>query len=191
MARERLKKEELDRLLAELFGERRLLMYKLDRVRKSISELKGLRASKTASEEGPSADGEAPKRGPGRPRGSGVRRYRRKPGRRKKRTVKGGYRLNTWDNMIVEAITSAKRLLTKQELLDHSIAWAKKNEPKTKKAAVEVKLTRTLQKLSGRRGVLGKHRSGQQRGLHYGVMDWFFHGKLRQEHKDKVVLNEK
>ncbi|HRD51313.1 MAG TPA: hypothetical protein PKY96_01565 [Flavobacteriales bacterium] len=191
MARERLKKEELDRLLAELFGERRLLMYKLDRVRKAINELKGLRASKTANEEGPSADGEEPKRGPGRPRGSGVRRYRRKPGRRKKRAVVGGYRLNAWDTMVVDAINGAKRLLTKQELLEHSIAWAKKNEPKTSKANVEVKLTRTLQKLGGKRSVLGKHRSGMQRGLHYGVIDWFFHGKLRQEHKDKVRLHEK
>lgn len=188
MARERLKKEELDRLLAELFGERRLLMYKLDRVRKAISELKTLRASKAASEVGTGADGEAPKRGPSRPAGSGKAR-RRKPGRRKKRTVVGGYRLNTWDNMVVGAINAAKHLLTKQELLAHSIAWAKKNEPKTSKAGVELKLTRTLQKLSGRRGVLGKHRSGKQRGLHYGNMDWFFHGKLRQEHKDKVLLN--
>jgi len=193
MARERLKKEELDRLLGELFGERRLLMYKLDRVRKAISELKTLRASKALIEAAP-ADGEAPKRGPGRPPGSGNAKpkgRRRKPGRRKKRTVVGGYRLNTWDNMIVAAVTGANRLLTKQELLAHSIAWAKKNEPKTNKAAVEVKLTRTLQKLSGRRAVLGKHRSGKQKGLHYGIMDWFFHGKLRQEHKDKVVVGKK
>ncbi|MBK6342431.1 MAG: hypothetical protein IPF41_07550 [Flavobacteriales bacterium] len=189
MARERLKKEELDRLLGELFGERRLLMYKLDRVRKAISELKTLRASKSLNETA-SGDGEAPKRGPGRPPGSGKGR-RRKLGRPKKRRVIGGYRLNSWDNMIVAAVTGSNRLLTKQELLAHSIAWAKKNEPKTNKAGVEVKLTRTLQKLSGRRAVLGKHRSGKLKGLHYGIMDWFFHGKLRQEHKNKLVLSKK
>ena len=93
--------------------------------------------------------------------------------------------------MIVAAVTGSNRLLTKQELLAHSIAWAKKNEPKTNKAGVEVKLTRTLQKLSGRRAVLGKHRSGKLKGLHYGIMDWFFHGKLRQEHKNKLVLSKK
>lgn len=184
MARERLKKEELDRLLTELFGERRLLMYKLDRVREAISELKALRESKEAAEAGIEApEGEGAKA----PRGERTKR-RRKPGRRKKRVVVGGYRLNDWDHMVVGAVKEADRLLTKEELRDKAAAWAKKAYPKLTADDLEVKLTRTLQKLSGKRGVLGKHRTGLQRGLHYGVIDWFFNGKLRKENKSKVVV---
>jgi hypothetical protein len=53
-----------------------------------------------------------------------------------------------------------------------------------------VKLTRVLQKLSGKRGVLGAHRSGLRRGYHYGLKDWFFasSGALRKQHYDKLVL---
>ena len=190
MARERLKKEELDRLLGDLFGERRLLMYKLGRVRDAIAELKKLRASKEATDDGSGA--ETPKRGPGRPPGSGAgakRKYRRKPGRKKKRKVTGGYRLNQWDNMVAGAVKGADSLLTKQDLLTISKAWAKREFPKMKGDEVDLRLTRTLQKLSGKRAVLGQHRSGKMRGVHYGLSDWFFHGKLRQEHKGKVALD--
>ena len=190
MARERLKKEELDALLTEYFAERRQLMYKLERVRDAISELKKLRGLK---EEGQQTEGQeaAPKRGAGRPAAEKAAKRkgrRRKPGRRKKRTVVGGYRLSPWDMMVLDAVKSAGRLLTKQELFERTLAWAKKNAPKMKQADVEVKLTRVLQKLSGKRGVLGKHRTGLMRGLHYGLIDWFFHGKLRTEHKEKVVV---
>lgn len=184
MARERLKKEELDRLLTELFGERRLLMYKLDRVREAISELKALRESKEATEAGteaPAGDGTRSARG-------AKAKRRRKHGRRKKRKVVGGYRLNEWDNMVVGAIKNADRLLSKEELRDKATAWAKKAHPKLTADELDVKLTRSLQKLSGKRGVLGKHRSGLQRGLHYGVIDWFFNGKLRKENKSKLVV---
>ena len=190
MARERLKKEELDRLLGDLFGERRLLMYKLGRVRDAIAELKKLRASKEATDDGSGA--ETPKRGPGRPPGSGAgakRKYRRKPGRKKKRKVTGGYRLNQWDNMVAGAVKGADSLLTKQDLLTISKAWAKREFPKMKGDEVDLRLTRTLQKLSGKRAVLGQHRSGKMRGVNYGLSDWFFHGKLRQEHKGKVALD--
>lgn len=157
MARERLKKEELDRLLGELFGERRLLMYKLTRVRDAIAELKKLRTTKEAADD--ATTGIESKRGPGRPPGSGAKRaYRRKPGRKKKRTVVGGYRLNEWDRMIAGAVKGSDRLLTKQDLLTITKAWAKREHPKMKGAEVETRLTRTLQKLAGRRGVLGQHR---------------------------------
>lgn len=176
MAKDRLKKPELERLLGEYFAERRMLMFKLDKVRIAITELKRVRVEK---EEAAEAATEARKT---------RSTHRRKPGPRKRRTVVGGYRLNAWDNMVVEAITRSNRLLTKQELLDITKAWAKREEPSAKSSEVEVKLTRTLQKLSGKRAVLGKHRSGKMRGLHYGIMPWFFHGKLRQEHKAKVTI---
>ncbi|MFN3876339.1 MAG: hypothetical protein ACK4L7_10560 [Flavobacteriales bacterium] len=118
------------------------------------------------------------------------RAYRRKPGRRKKRTVVGGYRLNAWDNMVVAAVTKADRPLAKRDLMDMATAWAKKEEPRLKAADVEPKLTRTLQKLSGKRGLLGKHRTGLQRGVHYGLTDWFFHGKLRRDYLDKVDVQK-
>lgn len=188
MAKERLKKEEIDRLLGDLFGERRLLMYKLTRVRDAIAELKKVRSTK---EDDANAKPAAPKRGPGRPPGTGGKRaVRRKRGRPRKRKVVGGYRLNEWDKMVAGAVKGADRLLTKQDLMAISTAWAKREFPKMKGAEVELRLTRTLQKLSGKRGVLGYHRTGKMRGVHYGLSDWFFNGKLRQEHKDKVVLED-
>lgn len=191
MALARLKKAELEKLLGEFFAERRLLMYKLDRVRDAITELKSLKAIKTGTDD-ESGEEAVVKRGPGRPRSIGkpaVRR-RRKPGRPRKRHVEGGYRLNEWDGMVTDAIIAAKRLLTKHELLDHALVWAKKNHPTMRAHDVDQKLIRTLVKLTGKRGVLGKVRTGEVRGLHYGVIDWFFHGKLRQEHKDKIVLDK-
>lgn len=191
MALARLKKEELEELLSGYFAERRLLMYKLDRVREAITELKSLKALKTGSDEVTDEE-TVVKRGPGRPRSTepGTVRKRRKRGRPRKRRVEGGYRLNDWDAMVSDAIISAKRLLTKRELLEHAVVWAKKNHPTMRAADVDQKLIRTLVKLTGKRGVLGKHRTGKMRGLHYGVIDWFFHGKLRQEHKGKVVLDK-
>jgi hypothetical protein len=133
------------------------------------------------------------KRGPGRPGKAegGKATRRRKPGRRKKRTIKdGGYRLSEWDDMVVNAITKAGRLLTKEELRAQAMVWAKKNEPLMKEDEIDVKLTRVLQKLSGKRGVLGTHRTGLRRGYHYGLKDWFFasSGSLRKQHYDKLVL---
>ena len=70
------------------------------------------------------------------------------------------------------------------------MVWAKKNEPLMQEDEIDVKLTRVLQKLSGKRGVLGTHRSGLRRGYHYGLKDWFFasSGALRKQHYDKLVL---
>jgi hypothetical protein len=82
--------------------------------------------------------------------------------------------------------------LPKEELLDHAKAWAKKEEPGMKAAEVEAFLTRTLQKLSGRKKLLGTHHSGLRRGYHYGLMDWFFRssGKLRRQHLQRLVLTK-
>ena len=56
---------------------------------------------------------------------------------------------------------------------------------------VEDKLTRVLQKLSGKRQILGTHRTGMIRGYHYGIMDWFFasSGKLRKQHFERIDYN--
>jgi hypothetical protein len=115
----------------------------------------------------------------------------RRSGRRKRRAIKsGGYRLSEWDDVVINAITKTNELQPKEELLKHLMAWARKNEPAMKEAEVEAKLTRILQKLSGRRGVLGTHRSGLRRGYHYGLKEWFFtsSGKLRKQHLEKLVL---
>lgn len=189
MAKRRLNDKDIDQLLNQYRSERRRLIFQLDNVRKAISDLKGTRTG-TATGTGT----EAPvKRGPGRPRKNAAEKAvrRRKPGRRKKREIKdGGYRLSDWDNMIVTAITNADRLMPKEDLMKLATSWAKKKEPSMNAAEVEAKLTRVLQKLSGKRGVLGTHRSGLRRGYHYGVKDWFFasSGKLRKQHMDKLVL---
>ena len=71
----------------------------------------------------------------------------------------------------------------------HALKWAAKAEPKMKPDEVEAKVTRTLQKLSGKRGELGTHRTGLRRGYHYGIKDWFFatSGKLKKACFDKLV----
>lgn len=181
--------KDIDQLLAQYRAERRRLNYQLGQVREAIAKLQGSR--KSTDEDG---DEETPKRR-GRKTSAepAKRRYRRKPGRRKKREVKGGYRLNPWDERVLGLITKTNKLQPKQNLLAHVTAWAKKTEPKLKGAAIEAKLTRTLQKLSGKRGVLGTHRSGLRRGYHYGLKDWFFAstGKLRSSHLDKLVIEDK
>lgn len=186
MARKRLNPEEINELLIQYRSERRRLSFQLERVREAIKDLRAARGDGGTDEE----EGTV-RRGPGRPKGSGTKKYRRKPGRRKKRTISGGgYKLSNWDEMVVETITKRDQLLPKSELLKAATIWAKKNEPKMTAEEVEAKLTRVLQKLSGKRGVLGTHRSGLRRGYHYGIKEWFFasSGLLRKQHYDKLVL---
>lgn len=190
MAQKRLSEKDIEQLLVQYRGERRKLIFQLETVRAAIADLKAVRDG------GSSTAGTAAKRGPGRPRKTAATapvRRKRKPGRRKKRQIKdGGYRLSEWDNVVVQAIEKSQRLLPKADLLKHLTTWAKKNEPKMKADEVELKLTRVLQKLSGKRGVLGTYRSGLRRGYHYGLKNWFFatSGKLRKQHLDKLVLAE-
>ncbi|MEO8590524.1 MAG: hypothetical protein ABI432_14200 [Flavobacteriales bacterium] len=192
MARKRLNAKDIDSLLNQYRSERRRLNFQLDAVRAAMADLKALQGDRTTVEE----DDEAQvKRGPGRPRGSvnTVKKASGVAGRRKKRTIKnGGYRLSNWDLMVIDNIKRADRLLPKADLFETAKAWARKNEPRMKTADVELKLTRVLQKLSGKRGALGTYRSGLRRGYHYGIKDWFFAstGKLRKLHLDKLVLSE-
>jgi len=190
MAKRRLNEKDIENLLGQYRSERRRLIFQLDRVRDAIIDLKSQRVAPTAQ------DGEAPvKRGPGRPRKNPedlAVRYRKKTGPRKKRVVKGGgYRLSPWDTMIVDTIKKSDQLQPKEVLMRAALAWARKNEPTMNEEEVAGKLTRVLQKLSGKRGVLGTHRSGLRRGYHYGLKDWFFSssGALRKQHMKKLVLD--
>lgn len=189
MAKKRLNEKDVDQLLGHYRAERRRLAFQLEQVRTAISELK---RSKPAGKGEPAATGGI-KRGPGRPRGSGnaAKPKGRPPGRPKKRERKERD-LNGWDNMVIGAIKSAQRLLPKEDLLKQAKSWAATHEPSVKGAQVEAHLTRTLQKLSGRKKLLGTHHSGLRRGYHYGLKDWFFQssGKLRKQHFDKLVLTK-
>lgn len=189
MASRKLSDKEIEQLLTQYRSERRRLLFQLERVRSAMRDLKG---DTDASGE-PGA--EAPvKRGPGRPRKTDAEKAKgakKKPGRRKKRTISnGGYRLNPWDQLVLDTIGDRNLLLPKEELLTAFVAYAKQNEPAMSLEDVETKLTRVLQKLSGKRGSLGTHRSGLRRGYHYGLKDWFFDssGLLRKQHYDKLVL---
>lgn len=187
MAGERMRKSEVDQLLAIYFSERRRLIFQLARVRDSIAELKRRKVLKEEnSENTPTV-----KRGPGRPRkidGAAPVRRGRKPGGKRKRTIKnGGYRLNPWDLMVKEVIERSG-FMVREDLYKIALEWAKRNDPKRKAAAVDLKLTQTLQKLSGKRGVLGTYRSGTRRGYHYGLKEWFFKstGKVRPAYLDQL-----
>ena len=119
------------------------------------------------------------------------KKSKRGPGRPPKRVLPPRP-LNEWDRMVMDAIKSKGKLLTKEDLLKTAITWASSHEPKMKKGEVEAFLTRTLQKLSGKKNLLGTHHSGLRRGYHYGLIDWFFRssGKLRRQHLDKLDLSK-
>jgi hypothetical protein len=190
MPPKKLNEKEVEHLLNQYRSERRRLLFQLENVRQAITALKG------NAKPNPAASVDAPvKRGPGRPRKTDAEKAtskaKAKPGRRKKRVVTGGgYRLSDWDSMVLDTINKAGRLLPKEEILSAATAWARTNEPEMSPADVEAKITRVLQKLSGRRGQLGTHRSGLRRGYHYGLKEWFFtsSGLLRKQHYDKLVL---
>ena len=180
MAKRRLSEKDVNELLNQYRSERRRLNFQLERVREAIADLK----------EG--GDGTARRKKKSTTQTTTAKTTRRrKPGRRKKRTITdGGYRLSNWDEMIVKTITDKDQLLPKADLLNASLKWAKKNAPEMSEEEVLGKLTRVLQKLSGKRGILGAHRTGLRRGYHYGLKDWFFNssGGLRKKHFDKLVL---
>ncbi|MGV3636264.1 MAG: hypothetical protein ACO1NQ_01330 [Flavobacteriales bacterium] len=199
MANERLGSKNVELLLDQYRSERKRLIFQLNKVRDTIVQLKSIRTkeAKNAPVEGvkrgpgrprKEENADAPKRGPGRPRknaeGAPVAKRR---GRKRART--GGYRLSPWDEMVIGTITK-EGLLPKQILLERAKAWAKVHAKKMTAEDVEMKLTRVLQKLSGSRGLLGTHRTGLQRGYHYGLKEWFFasSGALRKQHLDKLVL---
>jgi hypothetical protein len=187
MAKRRLNEKDVDQLLGHYRAERRRLSFQLEQIRTAIVDLKKNKVSTTKA---PPDGTPIVKRGPGRPRkGEVVVKAKGRPGRPPKRERKVR-ELNKWDNMVLGTIKSTKRLLPKEEILAHAITWAKTNEPKLKHAEVEAFLTRTLQKLSGKKKMLGTHHSGLRRGYHYGLKDWFFDssGKLRKQHFDKLVL---
>ncbi|MBS1569515.1 MAG: hypothetical protein JST45_08735 [Bacteroidetes bacterium] len=193
MAKKRLTEKDIDQLLAQYRAERRRLGFQLDLVRNTILDLKKAKgqASPTSKKDGGTSDGIV-KRGPGRPRKDGsTGAPKKKVGRPKKRERKDRA-LNEWDNAVLAAINSSGRLLPKEDILSYVENWARKNEPKLPQAEVEVFVTRSLQKLSGRKKMLGTHHSGLRRGYHYGLKDWFFNssGKLRRQHYDRLVLNE-
>lgn len=186
MAIKRLGEKNIEVLLNQYRSERKRLIFQLNRVRDTIAQLKSMRAKEPPAP----AEGVAVKRGPGRPRKNAdpaastaaVARSR------KKKLRGGGYRLNKWDEMILGHIRKVDRLLPKEDLLKQTITWAAKHEPRMTAEEVETKLTRVLQKLSGKRGDLGTHRSGLRRGYHYGLKEWFFasSGALRKQHLVKL-----
>jgi hypothetical protein len=192
MANKRLSEKDVDQLLNQYRSERRRLSFQLETVRKAIKDLKTVKG--TGNGTASTADGPVVKRGPGRPRKDpNAPPAPQRRGRRKKRQVKdGGYRLSDWDTMVIDTIRKTDRLLPKEDILQHAKQWAKKQHSDMSEADVEAKITRVLQKLSGKRGELGTHRSGLRRGYHYGVRDWFFNssGKLRKQHLPKLVLDD-
>lgn len=192
MAKKRLNEKDVDQLLNHYRSERRRLNFQLGLVRSTIVDLKKEKenAPMKSSASKATEDGVV-KRGPGRPRKTeGNAKAPGKPGRPKKRERKERA-LNEWDNVILDAVNSTGRLLPKEELLEHATAWAAKNQPALTNVEVEAFLTRSLQKLSGKKKLLGTHHSGLRRGYHYGLKDWFFQssGKLRKQHYDRLVLD--
>ena len=196
MAKRRLNQGDLDVLLAQYRAERRRLNFQLGLVRNALKDLKRAQAALPKVPPKPNVvvlpDGTV-KRRPGRPRKGEVvpKKPKRGPGRPPKR-VRPPRELNAWDNMVLNAIRTSGKLMPKDEIMKHAIHWAGSNEPGMKKPVIETFVTRTLQKLSGRKKMLGMHHTGLRRGNHYGLKEWFFQssGKLRRQHLDRLVLTK-
>lgn len=196
MAKRRLNQTDLDTLLSQYRSERRRLNFQLGLVRTALRDLKRAQASLPKVAPKPNVivlpDGTV-KRRPGRPRKGEVveKKPKRGPGRPPKR-VRPPRELNNWDNMVLSAIRTSGKLMPKDEILKHAIHWAGSNEPGMRKPAIETFVTRTLQKLSGRKKLLGMHHTGLRRGNHYGLKEWFFQssGKLRGQHLNRLVLTK-
>ncbi len=197
MAKKRLNENEVDMLLSHYRSERRRLNFQLASVRTALRDLKRVKASLPKTAPKPNvvvmADGTV-KRRPGRPRKGEVvvKKPKRGPGRPPKRVLPPR-ELNKWDNMVMGAIRSSGKLMAKEDLMKYAIHWAGSNEPSMKKPAVEAFVTRTLQKLGGRKKLLGMHHTGMRRGNHYGLREWFFKssGKLRSQHLNRLELDPK
>jgi hypothetical protein len=203
MANERLGEKNIEQLLAQYRSERARLIFQLDKVRDTIAELKAMRPKDEPSVEVPVV-----KRGRGRPRKDATlpgttksgaaksakktKKTAKKPRRKKRKKMPEGYRMSNWDTMVLDAITKAGLLMRKEDLLHIAKTWAAKNEPELGEGEVEAKLTRVLQKLAGKSDKLGTHRTGLQRGYHYGLKDWFFAstGALRRQHLDRLVISK-
>lgn len=201
MAKKRLGEKDIDQLMVHYRSERRRLMFQLDQVRLALKDLKRALTSlpRTGTKPAGKISGSRSKadpgvkRGPGRPRKNPTaqERTKRGPGRPPKR-VRPERQLNEWDQMVLGSIKSSGKLLPKEEIMEYATKWAAVNQPSMKKAEVEQYVTRTLQKLSSKKGLLGTHHTGLRRGYHYGLKDWFFSssGKLRRQHYDKLVLTK-
>ncbi len=192
MPKNRLNEKNIDQLLVHYRNERRRLAFQLDMVKNAITDLKEQRAGLPSVEKSgvPGEAAKPAKRGPGRPRKSEVAaKAPGKPGRPKKRERKVRA-LNEWDDAVLQVITESGKLMPKEEILEQMLHWAKANKPGMPHEEVEAFLTRTLQKLSGKKKMLGTHHSGLRRGYHYGLSEWFFQssGKLRKQHYDRLVL---
>jgi hypothetical protein len=195
MAKKRIPEKDIEALLTHYRGERRKLVFQLTQVRSALKDLKRSKAALPKTVPKPNVvtlpDGTV-KRRPGRPRKGEVvvsKKPKRGPGRPPKR-VKEPRELNGWDNMVLGAIRATGQLLPKEELMKHAVKWAGAYEPSMKGPEVETMVTRTLQKLTSKRKMLGTHHTGLRRGFHYGLKEWFFNssGKLRRQHFDRLVL---
>ncbi|HQW05089.1 MAG: hypothetical protein IPH05_04490 [Flavobacteriales bacterium] len=181
MATKRLGEKNIELLLGHYRSERKRLIFQLDRVRGTISELK-----EKLEKEKASVKVSGPKRPVGRPRKDPTADTADKPP-----VKKTGYRLSDWDEMVIATIRKGG-LMPKEEIMKAARTWAAKKAPKMSAPEVEVKITRVLQKLSGKRGELGTHRTGLRRGYHYGLKEWFFasSGLLRRSYLDKLVIKK-
>lgn len=178
----RLSEEDVIQLLKTYRAQRKQLNVQLSVVKQAIKDLRYYQENREKIEQ---ERKEA--------RASNPRKYKRKPGRRKKRTVVGGYKMNPWDQFIIDTIKERDVLMTKAELVEARGAWGKANKTKESVAEREKMITRSLNKLGGKRGDIGKHRTGIGRGMHYGLGEWFFsnNGKLKGVNKKRIPVLKK
>lgn len=141
------------------------------------------KAASASTKSTESASGTAPqkKRGPGRPPKKAASASAKsstasknaapkKRGRKPNQKV-GGYRLSEWDSLIVDGIKQAGKALIKPELLSLAEQKSKAEKLGMDDAAINVKISQCLHKLSNRRDDLLKV-NYPGRGFAYALAEW-------------------
>lgn len=142
----------------------------------------------------PKAAADAPKRGPGRPpKNAGAspapvkEKKAKKPAAPKVRTLAQeeskpkGYRLSEWDLFIVNTLKASKKAMVKADFSKKAMEKIKKEKLSLGEQELQGKLTRSIHKLSRKRGELIKT-DYPGKGSAYGLAEWAdAKGDIREE----------
>ncbi len=107
-------------------------------------------------------------------------------GKTKKQTKEAenkGYKLSTWDKLVVDSITVAQKALTTYEIINYIKSKAKENKLSDDDTLVKNKVVRSLQKLANRRHDISKA-DYKGKGFVYALPAWVdSQGKLDKNFK--------
>jgi len=101
---------------------------------------------------------------------------------RKKGSKATGYKLNEWDQALVDAIRTKGKVMINSEMVDVFDTLNQSMKLGLKEADLKNKLNRTLTKLANRRDILAKT-SYSGKGFAYGLNEWLRNGKMMKKYQ--------